>query len=309
MTREAPAWLADLQARFGAAIRTPLDRASGTLTVTPAAYETTLVADSDAERLAVYNRQYWFRLLDLMHAAFPLTSALLGAWAFNEHSAAFFAATPPRGWDLDDASTGFVEFFAKAIGHDELLVQSARIDAAWSHVFRAPRGSAFQPSAADAARLLDARLVPTPALAVVEESAALFALRKHVLEHPTDTRVPLPARLPQPRWWALVGRDAGVQLVALEPTEATLVNLLLELPVRDALARLETACAPDERAALPAKTQPWLARSVQHGFWTGLRFDERSVHRSEPLQQRDHQRHRDQDAAEPEPQPEPTSGE
>ncbi len=275
MTRAAPAWLADLQARFGDAIRTPLARGSGTLTATPARYEAALRADANAERLAVYNRQYWFRLLDTMHAAFPLTSALLGAWSFNEHTASFFAKTPPRSWDLDQASDGFVEFFAASIephADHELLVQSARIDSAWSQVFRAERGAAFQPSAADAARLLDARLIASPALAILEESAPLFALRTRVLERP-GARVAMPERLGQPHWWALLGRDGSVQLVSLEPTEAALLSLLIDLPVRDALARLESACAADERAQLPAKAQTWLARSVQRGFWTGLRFD------------------------------------
>lgn len=275
MTRAAPAWLADLQARFGDAIRTPLARSSGTLTATPARYEAALRADANAERLAVYNRQYWFRLLDSMHSAFPLTSALLGAWSFNEHTAAFLAKTPPRSWDLEEASAGFVEFFAASIephADHEILVQSARIDAAWSQVFRAERGGAFQPCAADAARLLDAQLVASPALAIVAESAPLFALRTRVLARP-GARVAMPERLAQSHWWALLGRDVGVQLVSLEPTEAALLALLLELPVRDALARLEIACAPAERAQLPAKTQRWLALSVQRGFWTALRFD------------------------------------
>ena len=39
MTRAAPAWLADFQARFGDVVRTPLDRATGTLTATPERYD------------------------------------------------------------------------------------------------------------------------------------------------------------------------------------------------------------------------------------------------------------------------------
>ena len=41
--KAAPTWLADFQRRFGDAIRTPLDRSSGTLAAEPAAYDDALV--------------------------------------------------------------------------------------------------------------------------------------------------------------------------------------------------------------------------------------------------------------------------
>jgi len=53
----------------------------------------------------------------------------------------------------------------------------------------------------------------------------------------------------------------------LEPREAELVDLLCNHPVRDALARLESACGEAEIEELPANTQRWLARSVKFGFW------------------------------------------
>lgn len=274
MSKPGPAWLADLQARFGAAIRTPLDRSTGTLTATPAAYDAALAADTHPERLAVYNRQYWYRLLDLMNDELPLTARLLGAWHFNEHAARFLLESPPRGWDLAQAAEGFVAFFAASIAAADdaaLLVQSARIDAAWAQVFRAPRPAPFRPTAEDAARLLDLRLVQSPAVVVVEEHAPLLALRRELLQTPGEARVAMPARHPAARFVAIVARDAGTLQIPLEPSEAALLALLREHPVREALARLEGACTAGERAQLPAKTQAWLARGVQQGFWTGLR--------------------------------------
>jgi hypothetical protein len=57
--------LLDLQARFGAMLRTPLDRSSGELRAETSAYDAALTEAvlptetlSAAERLAVYHRQY-----------------------------------------------------------------------------------------------------------------------------------------------------------------------------------------------------------------------------------------------------------
>ena len=56
-------------------LRTPLSRSTGTLRAETSAYPEALLAQakpgrqlSQAERLAVYNRQYWFRLFTLLQS-------------------------------------------------------------------------------------------------------------------------------------------------------------------------------------------------------------------------------------------------
>ena len=270
MTKSAPPWLAEMQARFGDVIRTPLDRTTGTLRTT--------IAD---ERLAIYNRQYWFRLFGVLQTAFPLTTRLFGHWRFNEHAARFLSANPPRGWDVDRAADGFEDFLARALDpapdDREAFVEAARIDAAARSVSRAPDVSPFRPTAADASRLLDARLLPSPACALVVEHRPLVELRNALLTAPTEDEspVPVPAKLEGPRWIALVREPSGIRHLALDAREGELLDLLRRHTVRDALARLEAACAEDERRDLPARTQRWLARSVEHAMWTGIK-EERS---------------------------------
>lgn len=271
MSRAAPSWLADFQARFGDAIRTPLDRASGTLSATPNAYDARLTAETSADRIAVYNRQYWFRLFSVLHDAFPLTSALFGYWDFNDYAARFLSTQPPRGWNLDDAPEGFAEFFSQALARENeneklALIESVRIDAAWRTVFSAPETSPFRPTAEDAARLLEMRLVPSPAVAFVEEHFPLFELRKKILID-RDGRVAFPQRLARARHWALVRKEEGTLQIALEHREMQLFALLREFAVGEALARLEQVCTPEERARLPEQTRAWLARSVENNFW------------------------------------------
>ena len=276
MTRAGPDWLAELQARFGHVLRTPLDRTSGTLTATPEAYDPGLVAEASrgAGGLAIYNRQYWFRLFEMLLDAFPLTASLLGAWSFHAYSSQFLQTQPPRGWDLERASEGFADFFAARLEDRPdrtMLVESVRIDDAWLRIFRAPAVPAFRPTAGDAARLLDAWLVPSPAVAMIEEHAPLVALRRTLSRGASHARLTAPPPHDGARRWAIVRTDTGTLQLELEAHERELHRLLEARPLRDALAQLEGSLPTHERATLPARTQAWLARGITHGFWTGLR--------------------------------------
>lgn len=286
--REAPApsppWLAELQRRFGATIRAPLDRSTGTLTATTDAYPATNDAldgafGPAASRLAVYNRQYWFRLLTAMQSAFPLTASLLGHWTFNDYAARFFTARPPPSWDLDHALDGFEEFLEEAIDGSplhEALSECARIEALWRRLFRAPAAAPFRPDPADAARILDARLVPSPCTAVVFERWPLLELKHARAGVLGEEAIALPPRLEAPRWWALAREPDGIRQLPLEAREGELLSLLASHTLRDALALLESRCGEGARSTLPAQAQRWLAKSVERGLWSGLAFEPES---------------------------------
>ncbi len=270
-----PPWLAEFQARFSSVLRTPLDRATGTLRATPELYDPAVDARaahnaSARDRLAVYNRQYWFRLFTVLQGTFPLTTRLLGHWAFNDWAARYLLAHPPRSWDIDDVAEGFPAHFAAGFdGRDaEALREAVTIDAAFRAVFRAPDLVPYRPSAEDAARLLDARLESSPAVVVFEEHWPLVELRASLFDDPGETRVALPP--PSTQWWAVMRKSTGIARLRLEPREGQLFALLREHPVREALGRLEQACTEDERTTLPERTRLWLARSVGLDFWTGL---------------------------------------
>lgn len=290
MSQGFPAWLAELQERFGRMIRTPLDGASGTLEVTPQSYDPELMQVALAspklgsiDRLAIYNRQYWFRLFTVFHGAFPLTTRLLSHFTFNAYVSRFLQARPPRDWDIDSMLVGFDDFVHEAlpigtvpiagqrVGIEPLaVVQAARIDAAFHRVFRAPAVEPFHPGAEHAEQLLASRLIAAPTAAVLEEHWPLCELRSRVAKEAGEAAVALPPRLSQPRCWLLLRTSTKVGLLPLEPREAQLWRLLQELDVGTALEKLERDCSNDERVDLPANTQRWLARSVTLGLWTGL---------------------------------------
>ncbi len=284
--RHGPAWLAEFQRQFGAALRTPLDRATGTLQATPAAYPAPACAAiapaaSARDRLAVYNRQYWFRLFGAFQHEFPLVTALTGAWAMNGLAARFLDAHPPRQRDLARVADGFERFLEGEVGAAGLatapgepriprdaLAQAAAIDQAFRAVFAAPAAAPFALTAAAGAGLAMARLRSSPAHALVDEDRALVALRQQASGAPGPRPAPLPPAPAVRQTWlvARTGRELRVEPIA--PLQARLWRLLAAWPVGEALALLEREAVdvPD----LAAAAQRWLADGVRLGLWTGL---------------------------------------
>ena len=290
-SRDAPPWFRTLQSRFGAMLQTPLARGSGTLRAAPASYDPSLVREtsipgrdvSAGQRLATYNRQYWFRLFSVLHGAFPLTTRLFGHWTFNAYASRFISAHPPRGWDIEDIALGFDEFLAQelegtwvtiepggSLRESAALLEAARIDAAFYGVFRAPQVAPFLPRPEDAERLLTGQLVLSPAAALFTEHWPLCELRRWLSGTEGEAPVPLPARCPAAECWLLLRKQLQISLIPLESSEYQLLTLLSRHPVGDALARLETDWPAADRAALPAQAQRWLARSVELGLWVRL---------------------------------------
>ena len=278
--RPAPRWLGELQDRFGAVLRTPLDRSTGTLRAAVEAFPLEAIEDAvdgprgaAPQRLAVYHRQYWFRLFGVMQTAFPLTARLFGHWRFNGVATGYLLAHAPRSWDIDRVPDGFAAYLRTAAfeGPDrEATLEAADLDAAWRALFRAPAVAPYHPSADDAARLLDARLVPSPATAVVVLRWPWLELKRALASAPGESVVAVPARLAEPRAWALLREPGGIRQILLEPREGALLQALGRGTVRTALAELEAMCSTEEREGLPARARQWLARSVERGMWSGL---------------------------------------
>ena len=285
MTRTAIARLEALQRGFGQVLRAPLDRSSGTLCATPERYDAGLraaVVGDAAVRLAIYNRQYWFRLFGVLQQAYRVATALLGAWAFNDVAAQFLLAHPPTGHDLGRAVDGFERFVSTEVHSAgvslgstgrlprEVLVEAVRIDDAFRAVFSAPEQPALQLTPADAERLPRARLRASPAFAMIDETWPLIALRSELPAQLGGRPVPLPARHPEgPRSWAICRGSDGQRVLPLPPAHAELLRLLHAHPILEALSILETRQVPGV-ASIAADAQRWFADDLRFGFWTGL---------------------------------------
>ncbi len=287
MSEATLAWLAELQAQFSAVLRTPLDAETGTLRANPGSYPRDAVARALAgkqgpvtQRLAVYNRQYWFRLFTVMQGEFPLTARLLGAWTLNQHAQRFLLSHAPWHFDLQRVGHGFGEFLAEQLSEPLVLrgprhaplpraavLEAVGIDSAFQRVFLAPPQPRWQPTDDEAARLPALRLEASEAFAILEEHWPLLALRDGLVESPDEDAVALPARLHAPRTWALLRVRTGLRRFPLAARHAELLQLLGAYPLGEALARLEASCPEGQRSELAPQVQRWLAEGMRLGIW------------------------------------------
>ena len=233
------------------------------------------------ERLAVYNRQYWYRLLNVLQSEYMLTTRLLGAWTFNHWAMRFLVAVPPQASDLAQLGQGFTAFLANALPSSAValtpkgasiparaVLQAAALDAAFRDVFCAPEQPEFAPSPAELERLEGVRLRWAASVRLFEEDWPLVRMRRERAGD-GDAPVDLLARHEHTRAWAVQRTRAGQHaVIALEPVQAKLYRLLEQLPLGEAMAQIEQEAA--DSADLATNVQRWFGEGVRLGFWTGL---------------------------------------
>lgn len=284
MMRPGPEWLARFQRDFGATLRAPLDRATGTLVAQPARYPQAIASAivGDRERLAVYNRQYWFRLFGVFHHELPLTTTICGAWGMNGLAARFLDAHPPHARDLAHAVDGFDRFALDQVGAAglgvapgaprvprDVLAQALAIDLAFRACISAPQQRQLVLIGVAPARLAVGRLRPSTAHALVDEDRALVALRQDGVAGSRPAPLP-PHHVDGPVTWLIARTSGGLRVLPVARGPATLWRLLALPPVGEALARFERDHAHLASDTLALSTQRWLAEGARLELWTDL---------------------------------------
>lgn len=91
---------------------------------------------SSFERLEIYNRQYWFRLISVVSEDFPTLNAVIGTKRFNALILAYLHENPSMSWTLRDLGAKLPAFLE---GHPEfggrrhrLAVDVAKLE--WAYV-------------------------------------------------------------------------------------------------------------------------------------------------------------------------------
>jgi hypothetical protein len=135
---QPPEGLADFQRAIAAAIMRPLtadDR------MQPAGEDAAaLVKPNDRltafERLEIYNRQYWFRLLDCLYEDYPGLRAVLGDARFHKLAVAYLERHPSRSPLLRNLGDRLVDFLGRepewAYPHGAVARDMARLE--WAQV-------------------------------------------------------------------------------------------------------------------------------------------------------------------------------
>lgn len=146
-----------------------------------------------AERIQIYNQQYWWRLLNTLHESFPLATRLLGYFDFNRLIGfPYLTKYPPKHWSLsflgDQLAKWCREDYA---GRDkELLTETVELD--WAFTFSFTCGS-LTPVTLDrlsdpeaAAAIFDQKLFIQPFIFLFDHDYDLFKYRNELLMQGCD---------------------------------------------------------------------------------------------------------------------------
>ena len=141
---------------------------------------------SSFERLEIYNRQYWFRVLDCLWDDYPGLRAIVGERKFMKLITAYLARYPSNSYTLRDLGNRLERFLGEepqwAAPREELAIDMARFEWAQVVAFDGPSKAPISPD-----DILDTppsklRLALQPYLSLLELGYAvddfLFAVKK-----------------------------------------------------------------------------------------------------------------------------------
>jgi Putative DNA-binding domain len=281
-----------LQREMAAAVMLPLTADEQMRARTPDGRSTSAIAESFIapnsrlsafERLEIYNRQYWFRVLGALAEDFAGLSVVIGARAFERLSIAYLTAHPSRSFTLRNLGSKLPQWLAAnpqfAGRRHRLALDVARIEWAFVEAFDSAEHTSLT---LDQVATLDAgsRLALQPHLRLValEYPADDLVLGLHDREKRQTSEAGVrhegspdaPAKLPKlrrrPTWLAAHRVDNSVFYRRLQREEfLTLAAIRQGLPLAEALAAgFADSRIPEPRRALPARE--WFATWAELGW-------------------------------------------
>jgi hypothetical protein len=284
--------LAELQRQMAAAIMMPLTADEDMRGNSPDGRSMSAVAASfiapnsqlsPFERLEIYNRQYWYRVLDALADDFPALRAVVGSAAFHGLSIGYLSAHPSRSFSLRNLGSNLPQWLQlnpKWAGRRQrLALDVARIEWAFVEAFDNAERAALT---LDQIATLDgsSRLGLQPHLRLLALGYAadeiVLALHKEQRRAASEAGVKHdegaapPAKLPRlrrrPTWVAAHRVDNAVYYRRLEREEfLTLLALGEGLPLGEALeAGFRDSHKLDARR--PALVQAWFGHWAQLGW-------------------------------------------
>jgi hypothetical protein len=235
------------------------------------------------ERLEIYNRQYWFRVLGALQDDFPGLRAVIGSNTFEALSVAYLTAHPSRSFSMRNLGSKLPEWLAAnpqwAGRRWRLAIDVARIEWAFIEAFD---NAERTPLTLDQIATLDAgsRLALQPHLILIAMDYAaddlVLALHDHEKKQTSEAGVKqesgpeAPAKLPKlrrrPTWVAAHRVDLTVYYRRLHRDEfLTLAAIERGLPLAEALeAGFENSPTPVARRA--RLVQEWFANWAEFGW-------------------------------------------
>lgn len=299
-----PSWLTEVQAGFGAVLRSPLSSDSGTFAEDRSVYPPAFVDELDdslstearrLDRIALYHRQYWMRLFTTLQGQYPRFAWALGYFHFNRMASLFLGEHAPRGFDIEHAGAGLGARLRQELDrykahqnteaeHDawqrilrdsarehQLLTEALTIDKAERRVFVAAVSEPWQPTSPQLAALHDRRLQFAPGFALVSEH---WDLVRHSSLFRTEGAAPTPEtplRLAGARCWVLQRTAHGITSISIGGEHASFLSQCRRVPFGAALAALEASATEAQSAVITRELRGWIRQAIELGWWTGVR--------------------------------------
>jgi hypothetical protein len=238
---------------------------------------------SPFERLEIYNRQYWYRVLSALAEDFPALRAVVGSTAFEALSIAYLTAHPSKSFSLRNLGSKLADWLAAnpqyAGRRHRLAVDVTRIEWAFVESFD---NADHDPLTLEQIATLDAssRLALQPHLQLITldypADDLVLALHDHEKRQTSEAGVKSsemptePAKLPKlrrhPTWLASHRVDYSVYYRRLQREEfLTLAATRKGLSLVDALeAGFAESSMPE--SSRPKRIMEWFANWAELGW-------------------------------------------
>jgi hypothetical protein len=234
------------------------------------------------ERLAIYNRAYFARLLECLRAEFPVLVHALGDEAFDSFAIAYLQRYPSRSYTLGRLADNFARYLAETRPRDEdpsrdaaswpdFVIDLAAFERALGDVFDGP-GVEDEPllgleqlEAIPADRWPQARLVPVPSLRLLRFRFPVHAYFSAV-RRKQDTPIPPAADT----LLAVIRRQYVVRHYPLSPPQHVLLDALLAGgTVGEAIAAMARR-ADGDLEQLAGDVRRWFHLWARDGFFRAV---------------------------------------
>jgi hypothetical protein len=260
------------------------ERAQGSLNVSLNTLEDVVAPSSrltSAERLAIYCRSYYARLLQCFESMFPILLHFLGNELFDKFALDYLDKHPPHSYTLDDLADDFPRHLAETRPDadappdqreqwPDFIIELASLELAFIKVYDGP-GVEGQPlpkaqdfRAMPIESILAARPVPVPCL-------RLFAFRYPVHDYLLAARQGGNPDMPAPAasFVAMTRRNYRVGVYPLTPVEYELIKAL---DGHNTVAQAVDRCGgfADYREFVNGSLVRWLDDWVVRGFLASI---------------------------------------
>lgn len=221
----------------------------------------TLSAD---KRVAIYNQQYWFRLLSVMRDIFPFVVCLFGDEEFNKKIAEpYLLKYPPSHWSLNELGKNLPNWIDKNYKEEDkqLIYEAALVDEAYDRLFFAGHLPKIEKMKKQQ------KLFLQPTLALFSLSSNLFELRQTFLKK--DLEYWEENEFPSISWGAkkyfVLFRDSGkIHYQEIESSQYYLLTAFEKgSTLADAIAKMIDLI---DQTDIEKKLKLWFYEWVKKGF-------------------------------------------